>query len=354
MKALFQHLARWLVPVCFIPFSFSEDTYQLKLAMSWGSDFPVFSESPKRVAERVARMSNGRLTIEVVGSEEHGRPLDVLSMGQRDEYDLGHSSAYYWKGKVPNTLFFTTMPFGMLPLEQYAWLSHGGGQALMDEVYQPLGLISVPGGNSGSQMGGWFQKRIKSVDSLKGLKMRVPGFAGEVLSELGVVPTNIPATGLYDAMSRNEIQAAEFVGPSTDFNLKLHLAAQFYYTGWHEPGAELQFLINDGVYQSLPADLQAILKAAMRASAYDTYVHSVDVSAQAWADMRLQFPTIRVKDFPDEVMDELRRVNERKLAEFSQQNDQARSIIESQLSYQSMMRNWTLMSDFSYLESIGR
>ncbi|EAR08809.1 TRAP transporter substrate-binding protein [Reinekea blandensis] len=354
MKSLLQNLARWLVPVCFIAFSFSEEPYQLKLAMSWGSDFPVFSESPKRMAERVAKMSNGRLTIDVIGSEEHGRPLDVFDMVRNGEYDLGHSASYYWKGKVPNTLFFTTMPFGMLPLEQYAWLEHGGGQALMDEVYQPLGLLSLPGGNSGSQMGGWFQKRIKNTESLNGLKMRVPGFAGEVLSELGVVPTNIPATDLYEAMSRNVIQAAEFVGPSTDFNLKLHLAAQFYYTGWHEPGAELQFLINDEVYQSLPADLQAILKAAMRASAYDTYVHSVDVSAQAWADMRRQFPTIRVKDFPDEVMSELRRVNERKLVEFADDNDQARRIIESQLGYQAMMRNWTLLSDYSYLESIGR
>jgi len=332
----------------------AESQYTFKLAMSWGSNFPVFSDSPKRVADMVEKMSDGRLTIEIVGAEQHDKPLGIIDMVRNGEYDMGHSASYYWKGQYPNTLFFTTMPFGMLPLEQYAWFYYGGGQQLMDEVYNPLGVISLPGGNSGSQMGGWFQKRIRNVDSLKGLKMRIPGFAGEVLAELGAIPTNIPAGKLQKAMGRNEIQAAEFVGPATDFDLNLHLVAQFYYTGWHEPGAELQFLINEQSMATLPEDLKAILKAAIRTSAYDTYVHSTHLNSIKWAEMREKFPVIRVKDFPDDVITELRLANKRKLVEFAQQDELANAIIKSQLSYQAKMRQWTLMSDYSYLESIGR
>jgi TRAP-type mannitol/chloroaromatic compound transport system substrate-binding protein len=336
-------------------FIFADDEqYNLTLAMSWGSNFPVFSDSPKRVAERVKLLSNGRLTIDVVGSEDHGKPLGIIDMVRNGEYDIGHSASYYWKNNYPNTLYFTTMPFGMLPLEQYAWFYFGGGQELMDTVYDDLGVISLPGGNSGSQMGGWFQKRIKNLDSIKGLKMRIPGFAGEVLAELGAEPVNIPAGDLERAMAANEIQAAEFVGPATDFNINLHLVAQFYYTGWHEPGAELQFLINERSMAKLPDDLKAILKAAIRTSAYDTYVHSTHVSAEKWHEMRQSFPVIRVKDFPDDVMDALRIANKNKLAQFAKQDPLAKKIINSQLSYQAQVRPWTLLSDYSYLESIGR
>ena len=246
------------------------------------------------------------------------------------------------------------MPFGMLPLEQYAWLYYGGGQELMDRVYDPIGVISLPGGNSGAQMGGWFQKRIRNLDSLKGMKMRIAGFAGEVISELGVVPTSVPASDLYKAMLNNDIQAVEYVGPALDFALKLHLSAQFYYTGWHEPAAELQFLINKKSFAQLPADLKAILKAAIKTAAYDTYVQSVHDSALEWAQMRQKFPVIRVKEFPEEVLAALQVINNRKLVEFAKKDPLANEILSSRAAYRKQARAWTLLSDYSYLESIGR
>ena len=354
MKIKLKPLLATIVALACANICVAQDAFVLNLATSWGPNFPVFSDSPKRVADMVERMSNGRLKINIASAADHSQPLNVIEMVRSGEYDLGHSASYYWKAKYPNTLYFTTMPFGMLPVEQYAWFYFGGGQALMDEVYKPLGLRSVPGGNSGSQMGGWFQKRIKDADSFNGLKMRIPGFAGEVLAELGAIPTNIASSDLFQAMSDGTIQAAEFVGPATDFDLNLHLTAQFYYTGWHEPGAELQFLINEKSLRALPKDLQAILLFAMRTSAYDTYIHSTDLSAQSWANMRKDFPVIRVKDFPESVIEQLRTVNNKKLTEFGQRNEQAKRIIASQIAYQTVMREWTLMSDYSYLESIGR
>ncbi|MFQ3231202.1 TRAP transporter substrate-binding protein [Reinekea sp.] len=337
-----------------IPNSYSEETYTLKLVTSWGENFPVFSDSPKRVAAMVNAMSNGRLTIDIISADEHGQPLNIIEMVKSAEYDMGHSASYYWKGNYPNTLYFSTMPFGMLPLEQYSWFYFGGGQELMDEVYNSLGLISVPGGNTGAQMGGWFQKRIKDVSSFDGLRMRIPGFAGEVLAELGAIPVNVPATELLDAMNSGEIQAVEYVGPALDFDLNLHLSAQFYYTGWHEPATETQFLLNEKALEILPADLKAILYAAMRTSAYDTYIHATHLSAEKWNNMRKEFPVIRVKDFPDSVISALKLANSKKLEEFSNSDPLAKKIIQSQLSYQSMIREWTMLSDFSYLESIGK
>ncbi|GGX57907.1 ABC transporter substrate-binding protein [Saccharospirillum salsuginis] len=294
------------------------------------------------------------MTVEIVGTETHGDAFGVFDAVQSGDYELGHSASYYWKDRDPNFLFFTTMPFGMLPVEQYAWFYHGGGQALMNEAYESYGLLSYPGGNTGSQMGGWFQKRIRSQESLRGLRMRIPGFAGELMSDLGVDTVNVPAGDMSDAFKRGDLDAAEWVGPSLDFDLDLHLVAPFYYTGWHEPATELQFLVNRDAMRRLPEDLQLIMETAMRLAAYDMYVQSIHVSAEQWTEMRQKFPVIRVKDFPDDVLEALRVSNERALERFAGLSPLTRRIVESQASYMRDAREWTLISDYSYLESIGR
>ncbi|WP_189609489.1 TRAP transporter substrate-binding protein [Saccharospirillum salsuginis] len=328
--------------------------YRYRLIQSWSSDFPIFADATKRFASLVKSLSGGRMTVEIVGTETHGDAFGVFDAVQSGDYELGHSASYYWKDRDPNFLFFTTMPFGMLPVEQYAWFYHGGGQALMNEAYESYGLLSYPGGNTGSQMGGWFQKRIRSQESLRGLRMRIPGFAGELMSDLGVDTVNVPAGDMSDAFKRGDLDAAEWVGPSLDFDLDLHLVAPFYYTGWHEPATELQFLVNRDAMRRLPEDLQLIMETAMRLAAYDMYVQSIHVSAEQWTEMRQKFPVIRVKDFPDDVLEALRVSNERALERFAGLSPLTRRIVESQASYMRDAREWTLISDYSYLESIGR
>ncbi len=347
---------RWLLCSLCVITTVQAETPQIqwRLMQSWGSDFPVFADATKRFAELANEMSAGRIKVEIIGTESHGAPFGVFEAVRKGEYEMGHSASYYWKDLDPNTLFFTTMPFGMLPIEQYAWFYFGEGQTLMNEVYAPYGLHSYPGGNTGSQMGGWFQKRIHDAADLNGLKMRIPGFAGELMQQLGVEPVNVAAGDMYNAFNRGDIQAAEWVGPSLDFDLDLHLVAPFYYTGWHEPATELQFLINAEAFAKLPADLKAIVETAMRLAAYEMYVQSVHASAQQWYEMRQKFPVIRVKDFPDEVLDTLRAVNGRELERFAEADELSRRIITSQRDYLIKARNWTLISDYSYLESIGR
>ena len=329
------------------------ETTTLKLAETWGPNFPIFGDATKNLAAMVDKMSNGRLKITIDSSNKHKSPFGIFDMVKSGQYDLGHSASYYWKGKVPGTLYFTTMPFGMIAPEQYAWFYYGGGMELMDELYSQHNLMSFPGGNTSNQMGGWFQKEIKSLEDLQGLKMRIPGFAGEVLAQLGAKPTNIPPGELYTALERGTIDALEWVGPSLDLRMGFHKIAPYYYTGWHEPATELQFLVNKKTFDALPADLQEILKVAMKTIAYDMYIQSTHESGKNWAAMKEEFPNILVKTFPEEVMTAIRNANDELLKANAEADPFAARVLESQNNYMEQVREWTLISDKAYLDSLN-
>jgi TRAP-type mannitol/chloroaromatic compound transport system substrate-binding protein len=326
----------------------------LKLAETWGPNYPIFGEATKRLAAMVDTMSAGRLKISIDSANKHKSPFGVLDMVKAGQYDLGHSASYYWKGKDPNTLYFTSMPFSMTAPEQQAWFYHGGGMQLMEKVYRRHGVLSFPGGNTGNQMGGWFRKEINSLDDLQGLKIRIPGFAGEVLARLGARPTNIPPGELYTALERNTIDAVEWVGPSLDLRMGFHKIAPYYYTGWHEPGTELQFLVNSKSWGRLPPDLQEILRVAMRVTAYDMYSHAYHESALNWATMKDQYPDIQVSTFPKKVLEAMRKANDELLAEHALADPLAKEIIDSQSGYLAQSRAWTTISDLAYLNSLER
>lgn len=330
-----------------------QKTYTLRLAETWAPNFPIFGDTTKNLAKMVDTMSNGRLQITIDSSNKHKAPFGIFDMVKSGQYDLGHSASYYWKGKDPNTLYFTSMPFGMTAPEQYAWFYYGDGMDLMKKVYDKHGILSFPGGNTSNQMGGWFQKEINSVADLEGLKMRIPGFAGEVLAKVGAKPTNIPPGELYTALERRTIDALEWVGPSLDLRMGFHKIAPYYYTGWHEPATELQFLVNKKKFEELPADLQEILVVAMRVSAYDMYAQSYHESAVNWATIKSEYPNVQIKTFPAEVMTALRKANAELLAESAAADPLAKEIQDSQAAYMEKARAWTAISDQAYLNSMA-
>lgn len=328
-----------------------QQSYTLKLAETWGPNFPIFGDATKNLAAMVEKMSDGRLKITIDSSNKHKAPFGIFDMVKSGQYDMGHSASYYWKGKIPATMFFTTMPFGMIAPEQYAWFYYGGGMELMDELYAEHNLLSFPGGNTSNQMGGWFQKEINTLDDFQGLKMRIPGFAGEVLAKLGAKPTNIPPGELYTALERGTIDALEWVGPSLDLRMGFHKIAPYYYTGWHEPATELQFLVNRKTYDALPTDLREILRVAMRTAAYDIYALSVHESGKNWSSMLEEYPNIQVKTFPEEVMQAMKTANSELLAEYAANDAFAAKVLASQKAYLQQVRQWTRMSDEAYLRS---
>ena len=247
-------------------------------------------------------------------------------------------------------MFFSTMPFGMIAPEQYAWFYYGGGMELMQKVYDKHGVYSFPGGNTGNQMGGWFRKEINTLDDLDGLKMRVPGFAGEVLSKLGVVVTNIAPGELYTALERGTIDALEWVGPSLDLNMGFQKIAPYYYTGWHEPATELQFMVNQEKFDALPKHLQKILTIAMQYAAYDMYARSYHESAVNWASIEKEFPDVKIRTFSPEIITAMKQANEELLAESAANDPTFKEILDSQNAYMKMARKWTEISDYAYLK----
>jgi len=269
-----------------------DKVYKWKLATTWGPTLTPFIDAPKKMAKMVKEMSNGRLIIRVDASNKHKSAFGILDMVKGGQYDMGHSASYYWKGKDINTMPFSTMPFGMTTPEQYAWFYYGGGEELMKKVY----------------------KKHKT------------------------------------SLERGNIDALEWVGPGMDVKMGFHKVAPYYYTGWHEPGLDLQFLVNKRKFNKLPKDLQAILVAAMRVSANDMYLQNYDMSATAWAKIKTNYPNIKIKTFPKKVMDAMKKTNKELIAEKTKGHPLLKEILDSQATYQKKVREWTKMSDYQYLK----
>uniref|UniRef100_UPI004047D75D TRAP transporter substrate-binding protein n=1 Tax=Aliarcobacter sp. TaxID=2321116 RepID=UPI004047D75D len=327
-----------------------EEVYKLKMATTWGETASPLIDAAKHMAQMANEMSNGRIEIRVDSANKHKAPLGILDMVKGGQYDMGHSASYYWKGKDINTLPFTSMPFGLTAPEQYSWFYHGGGMELMKKVYDKHGVLSFPGGSTGVQMGGWFKKEINTLEDLKGLKMRIPGFAGEIMAKLDVQVTNLAPGELYTSLERGTIDALEWVGPSMDISMGFHKIAPYYYTGWHEPASEMHFIINSKKFEKLPEDLKQIIITAIRLSAYDMYIQNYDMNANAWEKMKSEYPNIQVKTFSKPIMDAMKKANQELRTEMGAQSPLLKEILDSQDSYMKKVREWTKMSDYLYLK----
>ncbi|CAA6820894.1 MAG: TRAP transporter solute receptor, unknown substrate 6 [uncultured Sulfurovum sp.] len=322
-----------------------------KLAMTWPSTLSPFASPSIRVAKLVEEMSGGNFTIKVHDKEKHKAALSILDMVKNKQYQMGHSSAYYYKGKSISTAILTTVPFGMTSTEQYSWYYYGGGEALTKKVFDKFKVDCYPGGNTGVQMGGWFKKEIKTLADLKGLKMRIPGMAGEVFSKLGVNVTNIPAGELYTSLDRGTIDALEWVGPGMDIKMGFHKVAPFYYTGWHEPATELHFFVNQKAFAKLPAEYQTILTTAMKAVTADMMYENFDMSQAAWAKMQKDFPNIKVKTFSKPILKAMKKATDETMDAYAKKDALFNEVYTSRKDYLKKARDWTEISEFDYVKT---
>lgn len=337
--------------------AFSANTFaaeiNLKLAHSWPKGFPLFATSVDDYAKLVEEMSGGRIEIKVDSRNKHKAAFGIFDFVKSGQYDIGQSASYYYGGKDPDTLFFTTMPFGMTANEQQGWFYEGGGLELANEVYGKHGIEVMPAGNTGMQMGGWFRKKINSVADLKGLKMRIPGFGGKVMAGVGAVPTNIPPGELYQALERGTIDALEWVGPSLDLRMGFHKVAPYYYTGWHEPSTELMYFFNKKKMASLPTWAQSVLKNAAKLTAYNATTEMFDASAKNWDSIKSEYPNVQVLDFPNEVIASLKKSNADLISKEAARSSVAKKIIDSQTAYLKKARAWTSIGNQAFLNNIS-
>ena len=239
-----------------------------RMVTSWPKSLDTIFGGVQTICDRVKAMTGGRFTIEPYAAGEIVPGLEVLDAVQNGTVECGHTASYYYIGKNPALAFGTTMPFGLNAQQQNAWFYHGGGLEIMHELYADFNVINFPAGNTGTQMGGWFKREVKSLRDLKGLKMRIPGLGGKVMSRLGVNVQVLPGGEIYLALERGAIDAAEWGSPYDDEKLGLNKAAPYYYyPGWWEPGTTLEIQINKSKWDKLPSEYQEVLKtAAMEAN----------------------------------------------------------------------------------------
>ncbi|KMT63704.1 TRAP transporter substrate-binding protein [Catenovulum maritimum] len=319
-----------------------------KMVTTWPKNFPGLGSIPESFAKNVEEMSAGRLQIKVYGAGEMVPAMQTFDTVKSGAAQMGHGAAYYWKGKIPAAQFFTTIPFGMNAQETNGWFYNGGGIELWQELYEPFGLVPMPGGNTGVQMAGWFQKEINSLDDLKGLKMRIPGLAGEVVSELGAVPVTLPGGELFTALQSGTIDATEWVGPYNDLAFGFYKIAQYYYvTGWQEPGAALEFIFNKEALASLPEDLQKIVEVAATAANADMLNLYTAKNNQA-LQVLVSEHNVKVKKFPEDVIQGLKAASEKVVNELVENDPAAKKIFESYQSFLSQSSDYHGISEFDY------
>ena len=326
-------------------------SFHWKMTTSWPKGFPGLGTAPEVFAKHVAVMSRGRLNITVYGAREIVPPLGVFDAVSNGSVEVGHTGAYYWKGKSPATPFFTTVPFGMTAQEMNAWLYYGGGIELWRELYAPFNLYPLAGGNTGVQMAGWFNREINSIADLEGLKMRIPGIAGEVFNRAGGTAVNIAGGDLYTSLKTGVIDATEWVGPYNDLSMGFHeVAKYYYYPGWHEPGSTLEIIVNKDAFDALPEDLKQIVETAARAAnqdMLDEYTARNNAALQQLIDEH----GVQLKRLPDSVLKNFKEISDEVLQEMVAGDVAAEKIYASYKDFSERVKSYHQVSEQAYLNA---
>jgi TRAP-type mannitol/chloroaromatic compound transport system substrate-binding protein len=260
-----------------------------RMVHSWPKNLPGVGAGAERLAKRIETMSGGRMRIRVFAAGELVPALKCMDAVMDGTAEMGHDASFYHAGKHPALSIFFAVPFGMTADEQAAWIYHGGGQALWDELNDRFGIMSFPAGQTSAQSFGWFKKEMNSAADFRGLKMRIPGLGGEVIKKMGGSAVLIPAGEIFAGLQSGAIDAAEFIGPLNDLALGFHQVAKICYgPGIQEPGGMVQAMVNKAKFQALPADLQEIIRAACHAGHEDMKVEYDIRSGETMEALRTQ------------------------------------------------------------------
>lgn len=324
-------------------------TYEWKMVTAWPPKFPILGEYAGKIAEWIEKASAGRMKIQVYGGGELVPALEVFDAVSFGVAEMGHSAAYYWAGKAPAAQFFASVPFGMNARQMNAWLYLGGGLELWRELYADFNLYPFPSGNTGGQMGGWFNKEILSVKDLNGLKIRMPGLGGKVITKAGATSILSPAGELYTNLERGVIDALEWIGPYHDYLMGFHkIAKYYYYPGWHEPGSTLELIVNIEAYEELPDDLKAIIKAAAEAS--NTLILSAFDAKNTEYYLKMQYEeNVNFRKFPEEVIKNLKFFSEEVISEIVAKDEMSRKAYDSYTDFRKRISDWFGITERNYI-----
>ena len=326
----------------------AQERREWRLVTTWPKNFPGLGTGANLLGEMITNMSDGRITVTVYGAGEIVPAFEAMDAVSNGTVEMGHGAPYYWKGKVPAAQYLAATPFGMNAQEQNAWFQYGGGQALADRVYAEMGCKFFPSGNTGTQMGGWYNKEMTSIEDYQGLKMRIPGLGGEVVAAAGATVVNLPGGELLQAMQSGTIDAMEWVGPYNDLAFGIYQVAQYYYyPGWHEPATVLENFINLEAWEALPSDLQAIVEAAN--TAVNQLVLSEFVARNnASLQSLITEHEVDVRPFPPELLTALGGLAGQVLSDLIADDPLSQEVMQSIAEFRSQAITWSNFSERAF------
>ncbi len=324
-----------------------------KMVTTWPPHFPILGEGADLLAKWIDEMSGGRLKITVYGGGELIPPLEGFDAANQGAVEMCHGAAYYWAGKAPATQFFAAVPFGMNGQQLNAWIYSGGGLALWQELYAPFNLVAMPVGNTGVQMGGWFNREMNSISDFQGLKMRIPGLGGKVIARAGGSAVLSAGGEIYTNLERGVIDATEWIGPYHDFLMGFFRAAKYYYyPGWHEPGTSLELIVNKLAFEQLPSELQQIVQAAAaRSNAW--MLSEFEAKNSIYLQKLTNEHNVELRRFSDEVLKTLRRYSQEVEEEVAEADPMSKKVYASFDAFRKNIDPWAGLSEKLYYSAIG-
>lgn len=323
---------------------------EMVIVSTWPRDFPGLGLPAQRLAARITELTDGRIETQYFAAGERVGAFDSF-----DEVASGNAQAYigadyYWKGKHPGWAPFTAIPFGMTYTEIDAWIKYAGGQELWDELAGEFGLKNFAMGNTGVQMGGWFNKEINSPEDLKGLKMRIPGLGGDVMSKLGVSPVSLPGGQIYENLVSGAIDATEWVGPYNDYFMKFYEAAKYYYwPGMHEPGAQLALGMNASWWGGLSKNDQAIIQAACNEENANTMAET-NANNGIYLNRLVNDHGVQLREFNDDVYEAFGEAAQEVIEEARDHSPLSAKIYDAVVEKRDELGAWTSLSDMAYVQ----
>ena len=310
-----------------------------RLASSFPKSLDTLYGTSELLTQRIAAITGGKFEIRAFAGGEIVPPNGVLDAVQQNTVECGHTCGYYYHGKNKAFSLDTTVPFGLSARQMNAWYYYGEGWTLFREFFAKYNIVNFPGGNTGTQMGGWFRKEIKSLEDLKGLKIRIPGFGAEVFLALGAVPQLLPGPDIYPALERGAIDAAEWVGPYDDEKLGFYKVAKFYYyPAWWEPGPMISFYVNKEQWEKLPRPYQMAFEVAA-AEANVRKLANYDAKNPP-AIQRLVQNGAQLRRYPDDAMKAAYEAAQKIYAEESARNPDFKKLFDSMRAFQQVSDIW--------------
>ncbi len=324
---------------------------ELLMVTSWPRDLPGLGTAASALARRIGALSDGRYAVKVFAGGELVGPLRTLEAVQSGTADLYHSAEYYHQDKSPAFNFFAAVPFGLTATELNAWIYHGGGQELWDELGGQFGIKPLLAGNTGVQMGGWFQKEIATIRDFKGLRMRIPGLGGAVVDALGGSAVTLAGGDIFPALAAGKIDAAEWVGPWNDIVLGFHkVAKNYYYPGFHEPGTALSLGIGRKLWEGLPDSDRALFEAAA-AEANDRVLAAFNANNARALDELVETHKVRLRRFSNDILNALGETAGDVVAAVGRSDPFTRRVYESFLKSRRTALTWSKIADRAFFNA---